>query len=672
MLPLIGGAVVFLGALYGFRWTAGQLGKLDRLLLDEYHLHGRRTPARSDIMLLAVDDDSVTRAQAWPEDIAASPALQAMEGKFTIWPRRLWAMTLDRLFQAGAREVFLDLTFFGKTTPEDDQALADAVRRYRGKLVLGAKFNADAVSKLDYPDPVITGVEGPGEEGIGFLNFWPESGITRRARYQTTRWKVEGGVPDPTERPIPSVALALARRMDVSASAEVSEWERLRFCRMGALPVVSLHHIFVPDLWKSNFGEGAIFKDKVVLVGVTLQEAHDIQYTPVGVMNGVELHAHALTALLAHSFLRDAPAWWPWLGLALGAVIAWLLASHTRHPVLTLFVILLVTAGAVWISFLFFNDLDLEASPLPFVFALNGCGIVGLAGNFLGQLRETRRITRILQRYHSPDRVAHLLRDRENLFQALGGVGRTVTVLFSDIRGFTSLSEDMKPEELVTQLNEYLSGMVEKVFVHQGSIDKFIGDAVMALWGSLPEFSGKGQALKQDARLAVASALDMRERLAALNQDWRARDMPELRIGIGIHQGPVVVGHIGSASPYERMEFTVIGDSVNLASRLEGLTKDYGCDLIVSDAVQQHLLDTHLCRPLDFVKVKGKAIPVKIYSVIGPRDGHEPPAWWAVYEEGIQAFRSGDKAKARDFFERCQVEAGDDALVRRFLKECAE
>ena len=212
--------------------------------------------------------------------------------------------------------------------------------------------------------------------------------------------------------------------------------------------------------------------------------------------------------------------------------------------------------------------------------------------------------------------------------------------------------------------------MVKQVFVNLGSIDKFIGDAVMALWGSMPATTDQGHGLKHDAQLAVTSALAMREALVALNSGWRKRDMPELRIGIGIHQGDVVVGNVGSAAPYERMELTVIGDSVNLASRVEGLTKEYECDLIVTESVQQHIRATHLCRPLDIVKVKGKAIPVKMYFVQGLREGHEEPAWWKVYAAAIEAFRSGDKPRARELFEQCRVQVPDDKLVKRFLGEC--
>ena len=186
-----------------------------------------------------------------------------MAGRFTSWPRRLWALTLDRLFEAGARQVFLDLTFFGTTTPEDDKALAEALQRHKGKVIIGAKFftKVDKIRGdshgLDYPDPAISGSDIPEDGTWGYLNFWPDSDDkVRLARYHTMRWKVEGGdgVPDPSDRTMPSIALALASRINVSASATAPEWGRLRFCDPDAYPPVSLHRIFVPALWEQNFG----------------------------------------------------------------------------------------------------------------------------------------------------------------------------------------------------------------------------------------------------------------------------------------------------------------------------------------------------------------------------------------------------------------------------------
>ncbi|MEI6534099.1 MAG: CHASE2 domain-containing protein, partial [Verrucomicrobiaceae bacterium] len=276
LLPLIGVAFALLAVLYHWPWSAALLQQRDRAVFDEFHRQGRKTPARDDIVILGVDEKSISLKSAWSEDIENSPALQAMKTRFP-WPRRVWGMTIERLMNAGARLVFLDFTFFAPTTPEDDQELRNVLKRYRGKVILGAQFSTkldkkglnksktDTISQISFPDSSITGMDVPEDGSWGYLNYWPsEDDIVRLARYQTMRWKVEGGVPDPDDKPMPSVALAVARKLNVTASAEVHEWESIRFAEKSSYAPASLHEIFVQDFWKSNFGDGSVFKDKNV------------------------------------------------------------------------------------------------------------------------------------------------------------------------------------------------------------------------------------------------------------------------------------------------------------------------------------------------------------------------------------------------------------------------
>jgi adenylate cyclase len=249
-------------------------------------------------------------------------------------------------------------------------------------------------------------------------------------------------------------------------------------------------------------------------------------------------------------------------------------------------------------------------------------------------------------------------------------VERTVTVSFSDVRGFTSMSESMTPTQVVTQLNEYLSRMVERVFQHRGLVDKFIGDAVMALWGST-RFKPSEEGCKQDAINAVHASLTMRSALEELNADWRTRDIAELKIGMGIHQGDVVVGNIGSESPFEKMDLTVIGDAVNLASRLEGVTKEYGVDLVISDAVQRHVKDVFLCRSADLVAVKGKLKPVEVFTVIGPL-AEAAAAGIESFEAGIRLYREGRFTDAEAAFHRAAAEGLDDKLTHLYQERCRD
>lgn len=218
-------------------------------------------------------------------------------------------------------------------------------------------------------------------------------------------------------------------------------------------------------------------------------------------------------------------------------------------------------------------------------------------------LKERDRLKETFGRYVTRQVADHLMKKD----QGLGGELVPVTILFSDIRAFTSISENMDPRELLDFLNEYFSGMVESVLQHQGVVDKFIGDAIMAVFGApVPE--------PEDPLRAVRAALAMRERLARINEDFRARGLPEIRTGVGLHSGQVVAGNMGHS---ERMEYTVIGDAVNLASRLEGMTKELGCDVVISEDLYEQVKQHVSVEPLKQVKVKGRDQAVMVYRLIG-------------------------------------------------------
>jgi adenylate cyclase len=207
--------------------------------------------------------------------------------------------------------------------------------------------------------------------------------------------------------------------------------------------------------------------------------------------------------------------------------------------------------------------------------------------------------------------------------------------------------------------------MVATVFQRKGAVDKFIGDAMMAVWGRFRDAPREAD-LADDACQAVDAALAMRAELANLNAGWRAKNMTELSIGIGIHQGEAVVGEIGS---HERAELTAIGDSVNLGSRLEGATKEYGLDLLISDAVERRAAARFICRPVDLVRVKGKSKPVEVFTVLGPRE-MESPAGLDHFEEGMRRYCTGHFEEALQAFEQAAAAGMDDFLTGLFIKRC--
>ena len=233
-----------------------------------------------------------------------------------------------------------------------------------------------------------------------------------------------------------------------------------------------------------------------------------------------------------------------------------------------------------------------------------GLTFVGqLAWQYFVEGREKRQVKKLFSRYVPKDVYEQLMDDPARA--ALGGRRRRMTVLFSDVRGFTAMSEKVAPEQVVSLLNEYFSRMVRILFEHRGTLDKFVGDMVMGLFGA---------PLDDDdhAEHAVQAALAMTRELDELNAEWEAAGRPRLDIGIGISTGDMVAGNIGSDTI---MSYTVIGDTVNLGARLESLNKDYGSRIIISEATREALKGRYDIRPLGEVVVKGKSRPVAIYEV---------------------------------------------------------
>jgi len=223
----------------------------------------------------------------------------------------------------------------------------------------------------------------------------------------------------------------------------------------------------------------------------------------------------------------------------------------------------------------------------------------------VNEQQEKKYIRQTFSKFVSASVVDELLKDPSKV--KLGGEKKILTVLFSDIRGFTSISEQLTPEELVEHLNIYLQAMTDIVIDTEGTLDKYIGDAIMAFWGAPIE-------LENHALKSCQAALRMMDKMAEINNVWEHEKKPVLDIGIGINTGDMVVGCMGSSS---RMDYTLMGDNVNLGSRLEGTNKVYRTNIIISDFTYQYVKDHVIVRELDLIRVKGKALPVKIYELIG-------------------------------------------------------
>jgi len=355
----------------------------------------------------------------------------------------------------------------------------------------------------------------------------------------------------------------------------------------------------------------SIFKDKIVFIGLTGAGLVDVFQTPMGggLMPGIQLHATVADSLLANKFIAVAPASARILTTLGTAILVGLMSALLPFAA--------AAAGAVIIAagWMWFVVLTLGSGTwLNTVQPLSGVAIALLAGTayrYFVEDYQKRLVKKLFGRYVSKDVFEQLMAHPDRA--ELGGKRREMSVLFSDIRGFTTVTEQGDAEALVAQLNEYFSTMVEIVFRHTGTVDKFVGDMVMALFGAPVDDPCH-------AEHAVATAVDMVSALRELNRKWAARGLPQLDIGIGINSGDMIAGNIGSSSI---MSYTVIGDNVNLGARLESLNKDFGSRIIISDASRTRLTGHYDIRPLGDVVVKGKTRPVAIFEVVVSSPVHQ-------------------------------------------------
>jgi adenylate cyclase len=342
-------------------------------------------------------------------------------------------------------------------------------------------------------------------------------------------------------------------------------------------PPRSLFEIFVPTYWDRDYQSGEFFRDKIVIVGAEGNWQHDDHPTPFGRMPGPELHLNAINAAIHNEFIREFPTFVKFICIGLAAIGATLIGLLFRSLWVRLVLVVLAGHASVLASLFCYNRASFY---LPIVAPLAAFGITtlfGLVCDFASERIEKNRVRRVLERYVSRDLV-HELVDNPNVYrESLGGVTKLVAILFSYIRSYSVVTARTSPQTLVAQLNEYFSAMVECVFENGGTLDKFIGDALMASWGSLDS-----RGAQQDASSAVRAALAMQERLRSLNEIWKECDWPQLRVGMAVNYGDVVVGNVGSP---QRMEFTLIGDAVNVSWRLQEMTKTTRTGLILSESV---------------------------------------------------------------------------------------
>ena len=396
-------------------------------------------------------------------------------------------------------------------------------------------------------------------------------------------------------------------------------------------PAGTFPHYSITDIINGRLDKN-LFKDKIVLIGATATAIFDLRVTPFSaVCPGIEIHATVIDNILHQNFIQR-PGWTAFIDILaitfLGLILVPILS---RVKAVMGFVIALLLA----IVYIFINRFVFTGSEvwLNMVYPIFSIAVVysGITlYKYVTEEREKKKIRGTFQYYLSGPVIEEMLKDPSKL--KLGGEKRDLSVLFSDIRGFTTISEKLTPEDLVHLLNEYLTVMTDLVFKYGGLLDKYMGDAIMAVFGApinQPDHPVR----------CCKTALDMMAELKKLQKKWEDEGKPVLDIGIGINTGDMVVGNMGSKM---RFDYTVMGDNVNLGSRLEGINKEYGTNIVISEYTYGKIMDSFFCRELDSVRVKGKIRPVKIYELLGEKkDSEQWDGFVSVFEEGLTHYKQG-------------------------------
>jgi adenylate cyclase len=366
----------------------------------------------------------------------------------------------------------------------------------------------------------------------------------------------------------------------------------------------SFRYVSLADIYEGKIGKEEL-KGKIALWGTTAPGLLDLRSTPVGeAYPGVEIHANLLSGMLSQNFKERPPYT---VGaevvlLTLGGLVLSLLLPFLS-PVRATMVAVAGMASIIALNYLIYTQVHLVLPLAASLLMTAALFTLNMAYGYFVESRSKREFTALFGQYVPPELVDEMARDPSKY--SMEPKAADLTILFSDVRGFTTISESLSPGDLASYINDYLTGMSAVISKNRGTLDKYIGDAVMAFWGApVPD--------AEHARQGVITALEMQRIATELNEKFRAKGWPTLKIGIGVNSGNVRVGDMGSKV---RKAYTVMGDPVNLASRLEGRTKEYGVGILVGEATEKVVKDV-VFKELDRIRVKGKNEPVAIYEPI--------------------------------------------------------
>lgn len=621
ILSLLGGFFLILISL-----SFGLFSGWENLISDSLFI--QRSP-NENVVILAIDEESLDKYGAWP------------------WPRSTIAQLTETITAHNPKVIGFDITFFEER--EGDDKFINALTSTTS-TVLAAKVEdqtlltpLDQLLELENVEYGYVNFIADTDEKVRATDLVSESdNQTSSFSYQILQSYFS------TEVELPPVQLGFTTVPDNHLVINY-------YGPQGTIPTYSLTSL------DSEQGAELNLENKIILIGSTVQDLKrnldDRFISPVGLLPGVEIHANIISQVLDGDFISS-----PSVLLQTAIILAVFVSSFVLATRLTLRAFSIVELAAlatyVLLASLVFGlgtKLDLLYTPLSILLAW----LIGIIWQYFARKRENEYLRQAFVQYLNKGLLNKLLDNPDHL--KLGGERRHMTVMFSDIRDFTSISEKVEPEELVQFLNEYLTDATDTIFEHQGAVDKYLGDAIMALWNA-PILDAN------HAKNACVAALEMIDVLEEFNRN--AEDhIPELKIGVGVNTGEMLVGNLGSM---RRFDYTVMGDNVNLSSRLEGLTKQYQVSIIIGSGTYQELedegqLNQFTTRKLDVVTVKGKSKPIEIYELMHPSHYQNLEDLVSKYEEALEKYMKGEFKSAENLFSQLT-----DPTSELMAKRCQE
>ncbi|MFZ5365500.1 MAG: CHASE2 domain-containing protein [Patescibacteria group bacterium] len=627
-LAILGG-IAFVYFLFHFRF----FWLFDRQLTDKLFISEKIS---NQVVIIGIDDHSIEELGQWP------------------FSRRQHARLIEKLERGGALAIGYDVTFSERSA--DDQLLFSTIFNYDNLV-----FPMEGTIRVREGDvPVFKKTLWPIAEikdkfRIGHTVLVPDlDGIVRQAPF----YIAENG------SKVPPFFIQVIKQAGQWSGIEGVNPYQYQYSDLGLFrifffgPKQTFRTYSFASVLENDFNLDLV-KDKIVLVGATAKNLHDEYFVPPSngtAMPGVEIQANLIEGYRQNRFLKNIGNEADYfLHLLMLGLIFGILLNLSRPRYIALWL-----SGAMLVYLLMVAWLFSIGYIVPVFYPLLLMIIIAvfnLIVRYFFEIREKNKIRQGFSQYVAKEVVDQLIKNPEKL--NLGGERKKLTVLFSDIRSFTSLAESMPPERLVDLLNDYLSAMGEAVIENNGVIDKFIGDAIMAFWGAPLDNP------RQETD-ALRTALYMAERLKVFNEKNAGLGRPELKIGIGINTGDVIVGNIGSK---KRFDYTAIGDEVNLASRLESLTKFYGVQIIASAKTKQMVDAEFLWRYLDTVAVAGKSEGVKIYQLMGVnRQNDRRVQFIRTFERAANIYLGGRFLEASYVFEGIIKEYPDDQPTAIYLE----